>query len=42
MHGNEGKIINFPFFPEIKSEIKSPGENKRNRGNHGITSFIYN
>ena len=35
MHVNEGKIRNFPS--EEKLEIKSPGENKRNRGNHGIT-----
>ena len=35
-HVNEGKIRN--LLSEGKLEIKSPGENKRNRGNHGITS----
>ena len=31
------KISKFSFF-EGKLEIKSPGENKINRGNHGITN----
>ena len=35
-----GKLEIFLF--EGKLEIKSPGENKRNRGNHGITQLKHN
>ena len=32
---SEGKFLNFLSLRK-KLEIKSPSENKRNRGNHGI------